>query len=62
MSGWLTGGVCRKLRRGGLKPVACVGQFLDNAVPRDEMVFAESQLSGSFLWVEVDDGDPRAWS
>lgn len=40
-----------------LKPVACVGHFLDNAVPRDEMVFGESKLSGSFVRVEVDDGD-----
>lgn len=37
------------------------GYFLDDGVSRDEMVFREAEVAGSFVWVKVDDADARAW-
>ena len=44
-----------------LKLISRVSHFLDDAVPRDEMVLRESEFAGSFIGVKVDDGDARAW-
>lgn len=41
--------------------VSSCGHFLDDGVPRDEVVFRESEVAGSFVVVEVDDGDARPW-
>ena len=42
-----------------LKPIPGCRHFLDDEVPRDEMVFRESEFAGSFIAVEVDVGDAR---
>ena len=42
-----------------LKLVPRVSQFLDDAVPRDEMVFRKSEFAGSFIGIKVDVGDAR---
>ena len=41
--------------------VSGCGHFLDDGVARDEVVLWESEVAGSFVGVEVDDGDARAW-
>ena len=41
------------------KLIPGVVHFVDHGVPRDEMVFWESEFAGSFIGVEVDDGDAR---
>ena len=44
-----------------LKFVPGCGHFLDDGFTRDEMVFWESEFAGSFVGVEVDDGDACSW-
>lgn len=39
--------------------VSGCGHFLDDGISRDEVVFRESEVTGSFVGVEVDDGDAR---
>ena len=41
--------------------VPCGGHFLDDGISRNEMMFGESEVAGSFVGVEVDDSDARAW-
>lgn len=41
--------------------VSGCGHFLDDGVTCNEMVFRESEIAGSFVGVEVDDGDARPW-
>ena len=44
-----------------LKRVSRVSHFLDDAVPRDEMVLRESEFAGSFIGIKVDDADACSW-
>ena len=44
-----------------VEPISCSGQFFDDGLTRDEVMFGESKLAGSFVVVEVDDGDARPW-
>ena len=41
--------------------VSGCGHFLNDGVSRDEMVFGEAEIAGSFVGVEVDDGDACSW-
>jgi hypothetical protein len=41
--------------------VSSVSHFLNDRISRNEMVFRESEFAGSFIRVEVDDGDVRSW-
>ena len=43
------------------KLVPGCGHFRDHGVPRDEVVFREAEVAGSFVGIKVDDGDARAW-
>ena len=41
--------------------VSGCGHFLDDGVTWDEVVFRESEVAGSFVGIEVDDGDACVW-
>ena len=44
-----------------LKLVSRVSHFMDDGVPRDEMVLWEAEVAGSFVGIEVDDADASPW-
>lgn len=41
--------------------VSGCGHFGDDGITRDEVMLWETEIPGSFVGVEVDDGDARSW-